>query len=73
MDIRDGVQLHSKQLKLLNVFDMKASRGESTAAELEVESSPDLDDEEESSGYQGVDDYWVKFGEELKDIEDEFS
>ena len=73
VDISDGVQLHSKQLKLLNVFDMKASRGESTAAELELESPPTLDDEEESSCFQGVDDYWDKFKKELKDIEDEFA
>ncbi|MCJ1437294.1 hypothetical protein MMC27_006680 [Xylographa pallens] len=72
VDIRDGVQLHSKQLKLLNVFDMKASRGESNAAELDVEGPPDLDDEEEVSYQQPGDGYWDKFGEELKDIEEEF-
>ena len=73
VDIRDGVQLHSKQLKLLNVFDMKASRGESNAAELDVEDPPDLDEGEEVSYHQPGDDYWEKFGAELKDIEDEFS
>ncbi|MCJ1377614.1 hypothetical protein MMC17_000709 [Xylographa soralifera] len=57
VDIRDGVPLHSKQLKLLNVFDIKASRGESTAAELDLEGPLDLDGEEETSSDQCDDEY----------------
>ncbi|MCJ1283429.1 hypothetical protein MMC26_002758 [Xylographa opegraphella] len=73
VDIQDGVQFQSRQLKLLNVFDMRTSRGESTATELQVENPPNLDDDEKILSDQVEDGYWEKFGEEIRDIEEDFS
>ena len=71
-DVRDGTELSLKQLKLLNVFDMRASRGEASAAEVDVEEiAADLGEEEASEESYGSR-YWDKFAEELEDIEDEF-
>ena len=70
-DVRDGTQLSLKQLKLLNVFDMRASRGETSAADIDVEDVVACDDEASFENEYG-EEYWRKFAKELQDIEDEF-
>ena len=70
-DVRDGTELSLKQLKLLNVFDMRASRGEASAADIGIE------DVVAPIGGAGSEDeygeeYWSKFAQELQDIQDEF-
>ena len=72
-DIRDGVELSLTQLKLLDVFDMRASRGESVAVELEMDDAP-ASMEEEAGSLDGYDEgYWKKFSEEVGDIEAELA
>ena len=71
-DFRDGTELSLQQLKLLNVFDMRAIRGEASAAEVNVEEIVADSWEEEGSEELYGSKYWDKFAEELKDIEDEF-
>ena len=71
--IKDGVQPSPKQLKLLHVLDLKTSRGESSAADLELDEIVDLTDEADKADeeeYGGA--YWKKFEEELQDIKDEY-
>ena len=70
-DVRDGTQLSLKQLKLLNVFDMRASRGEASAADIDVEDAVACDGEEDFEDEYG-DEYWGRFAKELQDIQDEF-
>ncbi|KAL8820775.1 MAG: hypothetical protein Q9191_007447 [Dirinaria sp. TL-2023a] len=70
-DLRDGTQLSLKQLKLLDVFDMRASRGEASAADIQVEDAVACDAKAEDDGEYG-EDYWEKFAKELQDIQDEF-
>ena len=70
-DMRDGTQLSLNQLKLLNVFDMRASRGEASVADIDVE---DVVACSEEAGFEDEygEEYWRKFAEELQDIQDEF-
>ena len=71
-NFRDGIDLSLKQLKLLNVFDMRATRGEASAAEVNVEEIAVDNREEETSEELYGSKYWDKFAEELEDIVDEF-
>lgn len=72
-DVRDGTEPSLKQMKLLNVFDMRASRGEASAAEVDIDEIVAGSGEEEASEETYESKYWDKFGEELRDIEDEFN
>ena len=72
-DIRDGVELSLTQVKLLEVFDMRATRGESSAVEMEMEDSPSSADEEHATLDEFDEKYWQKFSEEVHDIEAELA
>ena len=52
---------------------MRASKGGISAAEVEVEEIKASGGEEGSTEEIGGADYWEKFAQELKDIEDEFA
>ena len=50
---------------------MKASRGEASAADIDIEDVVACDEETDIEDEYG-NEYWNKFAEELQDIQDEF-